>query len=203
MTVKASLAAVLILALIAGCSSKNTAGFGGTVLGTMAKGVIEARRGAQPAPDLGAGPAIQVKIASLGWDTRMVALDRDGDVTIWHDGQGRQIATRNGVLIWTRGLGFDLMSAKVPSPRDIRPGNQYQRVSVYVDGADRRLERRYDCTVEIPAEPDASIRGQQVQEVCIGPSGRIRNDYWLGGGRILRSKQWISAHFGHLEILPQ
>jgi hypothetical protein len=196
---------IIVLALamsLTGCGSEKSNEVSDSLLGLVAKSINEARRGPKAAPDLGPGPAIQAKFANLGLDLRMVALDRDGDVTIWHDGQGHQIATRNGLLIWTRGFGGDLMSAKVPAPGAIRLGNQYQRLNVYVDGTSNRFDRPYDCTVEAPPEPDLSTPGQHLREVCEGPVGKIKNDFWMKGGQILRSRQWVSATFGHVDILP-
>lgn len=202
MTFKTSLAAVVMLGLLVGCGGPLPGVLNGTVAGELAQAAIASRQAAQPAADLGGGTGIRAVVANSGLDMRMSLLDRDGDVAIWHDGQGRQIATRNGIMIWTRGFGADLMSAKVPNPGDIRLGNQYQRFNVYVDGADTRLQRTYDCTVELPREPDPSTPGQQLQEVCDGPVGLIRNEFWISGGRIVRSKQWISSRHGHIEILP-
>ncbi len=192
-----------MVALTAGCGNQKSTEIQDSVLGQVAQGVIEARRGPKAAPDLGPGPAIQAKFENLGLNLRMVALDRDGDVTIWHDGQGHQIATRSGLLIWTRGFGSDLMSAKVPPPGAIRLGNQYQRLNYYIDGADLRYERRYDCTVELPPEPDTSSPGKHLREVCQGPVGKIRNDFWMSGKQILRSRQWVTSTFGHVDITPQ
>lgn len=202
MTLKTPMAGLVLALLLAGCGNEKNTEIQSSVAGQIAQGVIEARRGPKPPPDLGGGPAIQAKIANLDLDLRMVVLDRDGDVTIWHDGQGRQIATRNGLLIWTRGLGSDLMSAKVPTPGAIRLGSQYQRLNVYVDGADQRYERLYDCVVEPAPEPDTTVAGKHLLEVCQGPVGKVRNEFWMNGSRIVKSRQWVSSSFGHVEITP-
>jgi hypothetical protein len=151
-------------------------------------------------------PILRAVIASRGADALLTATDQKGDVTTWSTTDGTAFTLRNGVLIQTRGLGADLMSAQVPSVAQLsQNGGTHQRVYYFLGQDDQTTRRTYDCNVtEVGRETIVIFeRGhvvRHVTEVCLRPQGKVTNEFWIEGSTVRKSRQWVSGITGHVDF---
>lgn len=151
-------------------------------------------------------PILRVSSATLGQTAFLGVLDAKGDVLTWKTTDGATFSQRNGVLIQTRGLGADLMSAQVPSVGQLlHPGTPYQRIYYFLGGDDQGTRRTYDCSTSIIGRESIEIVGRtsvatHVTEVCERPLGKLSNDYWIEGSSIRKSRQWVSGAVGYVDF---
>lgn len=142
--------------------------------------------------------SVTLKAAKINFD--MVPVEKDGDVTVWAAADGSQLALRQGLVIWTRGFGMDLMSAHAPSLAQLVAGS-HQRVTHLLDGSDARQRQVWQCQSS-PGDGEGAPPGaRHVVEDCSSPAGAFQNEYWIGqGGQVLVSQQWVSPGVGYLVI---
>ena len=151
-------------------------------------------------------PILLVSSATLGQTGFLTVLDAKGDVLTWKTPDGATFSQRSGVLIQTRGLGADLMSAEAPSVGQLtRAGSSYQRIYYFLGDDDQGTRRTYDCTTSIVGKERIEVLGRShqathVSESCERPLGKLTNDYWIEGGAIRQSRQWVSGAIGYIEF---
>jgi hypothetical protein len=131
---------------------------------------------------------------------------RDGVIT-WRTAQGQALSFRDGVLIATRGLGHDLISADVAGTLAALNGGPqagYARLMTYLDGQNQTIHRAMLCDMG-PALPDPVVSfgltfpALRRDEVCATTGDTVTNRYWLGeDGVMRRSEQWIGPALGTL-----
>ena len=223
MTVSAKFAAaVAVLALLAGCGNDKSGPnpIVSTISG-MAKTSVAKMKGAKagaktagksvtPAErraklEEAGKPILRVASAALGQNALLTIADAKGDVISWKTPDGATFAQRGGVLIQTRGLGADLMSADVPSVAQLRSGAGYQRIYYFLGADDQGTRRTYDCTTSVVGQESIEIMARShatthVTEVCERPLGKVTNDYWIEGGSIRKSRQWVSSGIGYVDF---
>ncbi len=143
------------------------------------------------------------------------AQRRDGGpglITVWRTEDNVTLATRNGVLIATRGLGGDVLSSAV-QVRGTAPGPATGGEKVqYIAALDNKAVRlalaceRVDlgpATIVIVERAHAT---RHLQERCegagIGDSGPVVNDYWVDSRTDLvwQSRQWAGPYIGYLRL---
>lgn len=158
----------------------------------------------------GGAPRLQIVLVEREIATLMVkAGERDG-IARWRTIDNTQIFTRDGFIIGTRGLSFDMMSADPgAAPAAIRAGRaaQVSRLYTYLDGEERTIFRAYVCDispvgperVEIPDAP--ALPSLLVREECFSPAGGFTNMYWIHEGRVVRTLQFIGDRVGRALIL--
>lgn len=116
--------------------------------------------------------------------------EANGDVTTFFTLDGVSLSLRDGVLVATRGLGFDLMIAEVSglSPL-LETGGQYTRTHRYLDGEDRLASFDFHCEV---------TPGPEVRETCKGHGFSFENRYAHRErqGLFALSRQWIGPERG-------
>ena len=215
-------AAVVVLAMLASCGSEK---YQGTPLmqavGAVAKatvGKVAAKRAgatdAAPAPapvtraDLEkfGVPILRALIPARGADALLTVTDAKGGIITWSTTDGTTFTLRNGVLIQTRGLGPDLMSAKAPSLAALRTdGSTHQRIYFLLGADDRSTRRTYECTVSVGGKEVIEIFGRShttihVIETCARPQDTIANDYWIEGSVIRKSRQLASGGAGFIDF---
>ena len=131
---------------------------------------------------------------------------RNGAIATWRADEGVSLSLDGGVIVATRGLGSDLMSADVAATRAALangPRQDYQRFHSYLDGENRQQFRAFRC--EMVTAPDSIVSFglrlavTRAEETCYSTADPIRNIYWLGGdGTPWRTQQWVSPEVGHV-----
>jgi hypothetical protein len=170
---------------------------------TGAKSVSPAERRA--ALEEAGKPILRVSSTVLGQSSFLTIADAKADVVTWKTPDGATFSQRNGVLIQTRGLGADLMSAQAPSVEQLRSGGTYQRIYYFLGDDDQGTRRTYDCSSTVVGQESIEILARahtatHITEVCERPLGKVTNDYWIEGRSIRKSRQWVSGPIGHIEF---
>jgi len=121
----------------------------------------------------------------------------------WVSPDGISLTFENGLLISTRGLGFDLMSVQIGQPlAQIHDGDTYMRRHEYLDGRNQISTQDYQCTISSEGERSITIveltyTTEVLREDCIGATQRFQNSYWRGqDGTIWQARHWVSAEIG-------
>lgn len=160
-------------------------------------------RAATPPAALAALAGKQIRIATLvapgaaPLASPLVETGRNGDVITYNTPDGVAVSLRQGVLIATRGLGRDLMSADTGALlAGLRGGGAAPvRVHRYLDGENREVLRSFACRL--------SRAGRTVTEACQGDGVQFENSYVLDGtGRIVASRQWVGPDARVIAIEP-
>lgn len=210
--------AVIALALLAACGNdKNTSNPVVSAVGQLAKASLAKSKGNKAGASATAKPVgraelaaygkpiLRVQSKTLGQDGFLTVADVKGEVVTWTASAQATFSLRNGVLIQTRGLGADLMSADVPSVAQLKSAASYQRVYYFLGGDDQGTRRTYDCVASVVGRETVEVVGKthtvtHVSEQCTRPLGKLTNDFWIEGSTIRKSRQWASSLVGYLEF---
>ncbi|MEO0859326.1 MAG: YjbF family lipoprotein [Pseudomonadota bacterium] len=139
----------------------------------------------------------------------LIPLQVAGDVIQWRDAANAGMIRRDGILVGTRGYGFDLWSSEVEELRvALRTGGgpDVVRVNRYLNGENQIVRQQFICDVVPEGTQTLSIVGRDMatqlyREVCSGPGGRFENQYWVrGDGRIVRSIEHVSDEIGAVDL---
>ena len=217
--------AMLAAMAVSGCGNDTSRTEGTKIAVDVAKGIkaklFSSRKSAanQPKVDSEAlaavamesfpGPLIMAKIDSLGTVSALGEFGRNGATQTFSTPQQQTLVFRNGLLVGTRGLGHDLMSADLGPAADLvskRQAGSYRRIYRFLDG--EALERPVPMTCELtPGDPKTvafagtSYATMHLSEQCISTGLTINNDYWVTqGGTIAMSRQWIGPVLGYVTL---
>lgn len=201
-------------ALLTGCAKTELSPMMAAV-GTMAKatvGQMKARRaqaaGATATPVTRADieaygmPILRAVIASRAADVFLTISDTKGSVQTWTTTDGTTFSFRDGVIIQTRGLGPDLMSADAPAVSQLlQNGATYPRRYFFLGADDQVTRRTYECTVTVLGQETITILERDhgvthVKEDCVRPQGTVSSEYWIEGRTVRKSQQWTSGLVG-------
>jgi len=144
---------------------------------------------------------LRVTLPTRGARAILAPVARKGNVTVWQTLDGITLSFRDAVLVATRGLGDDLMSADVDGTLSMLHGSNetkhYSHIRSYLDGEDRTVFRSFQCHRDMRAEAGSA---PQINERCVSPRGEMTNTYWLDrAGKIARSRQWVSPAINYME----
>ncbi len=179
---------------------------------TLAKGKKGAAPAAQAAAPVGRAelaaygkPILRVQSKALGQDGFLTIVDAKENVVTWTAQGQANFSLRDGVLIQTRGLGSDLMSAQVPSLAQLKSGASYERVYYFLGPDDIGTRRTYDCTTATIGRETIEVVGKthattHVTETCTRQNGKVTNDYWIEGNTVRKSRQWASNAVTYLDF---
>ena len=198
------LAACVLLATLAACGNDPPTASPG--LASLQQSVAGLFKPAQPRPtaaqiraavtpqvrqQLGGATLAVTEMPETGQAALVYAIGRNGDVTTYSTLDNVTFAYQRGVLVGTRGLGFDLISADVGDvQRALRQGGRAVRVHRYLDGEDALQIRSFIC--DITATNPA-------REICQGQDTRFENEYQFdAGGSVIRSRQWVGPERQYL-----
>lgn len=134
--------------------------------------------------------------------------DTPGQIVVWRTEDNVTLTLRSGVLVATRGLGDDILSASAL----VKTG-----VSGPVSGGERRyqirgLDNRAQSLAMICSRHDLgpapveiveiTYSTRHIQERCEAKDGVVVNDYWVDSrsGRVWQSRQWAGPTIGYLRI---
>lgn len=220
-----ALAGLACLALLAGCGNDRTPNPLAAAVGSAAKTGMAKLKGQKaaasatpaksPSPEelraelAKAGkPILLVSSQTLGQTGFLTVSDAKGGVLTWATPDGATFSQRDGVLIQTRGLGFDLMSAQAPSVGQLlQTGTPYERVYFFLGADDQGTRRTYSCvttpvgreSIDVLARSHATTH---VTETCTRSSGggKVTNEFWIEGSTIRQSRQWVSSGLGYVDF---
>lgn len=141
-------------------------------------------------------PAAIVTLEDQALSSIIYQAAANGAVATFFTPDNRSLSFREGVLVATRGLGFDLMSTDTgDAVQAIRGrGSSYTRLYQYLDGEEAIVSLTFRCTAQ---------GNGLVHETCQGDWGTVENSYSVGSdGDILASRQWIGPERGYLRVEP-
>lgn len=153
-------------------------------------------------------PLLFASLDALGASATLAISGRNGDVTTWRAADGVALSLRGGVLVATRGLGNDLMSADAGGTRAMLQGGggagYYPRFHSYLDGEDQTAFRAFQCRETGRRAEQIAIAGRnwatlRISETCVSRGLKIENTFWRSGGLTVRSRQWVSQSAGYVE----
>lgn len=142
------------------------------------------------------GPVLLVSIPSLGTAAALTRTSVNNGVETFLTADGISISLQDGLVVATRGLGFDLMTADVSEVSQALRGRQPSAVRIhrYLDGENQLVARSFMCRYTNPI-------GQGTQERCTSRFGIIKNTYIVDNtGSFSGSRQWISPQIGDMRI---
>lgn len=152
------------------------------------------------------GPILIVELLETASEAGAQLIQRTADTETWSTLNGIQFTFRNGVLISTRGLSGDLMSADVSK---VLPGMDQGtrgvvRVHRYLDGERQEVPRALVCDY-IRAGPETvtvvtgTFTTMRIDETCVSSSETVKNQYWLDRRGLMRkSRQWVGPINGYV-----
>ncbi len=191
------LSLLMAAGLVAGCAEQPP-------LGTLRAGLT---------PEIVAtveNELLYIAVEGLQTESTVQPAERLNGVINWRtQNNASEISTRNGVIVATRSLGDDLMTADVAGTiaalqgRD--GGEYYPLFHTLLDGEYQPEFRSYQCIVESRAPEtltlfDESFQVTRIAEICATPGRNVTNTYWVGqDGTVLRSRQWIGESVGYIQ----
>lgn len=223
-----SLCIGLIATLLAGCSStsdetNNLAQLWfGSVRALVSPSSETAPQPVVVTPDMLARTkvaALQLNAENTGGTDFLKRVSRRSDsyagtVEIWSSSLGVQVFLRNGVIVGSRGLGGDMISADADvtvRALQARANRSGPRRYVVSDGDSTTTDMVFECTVRNMGVQNITIVNQvfkthHLQENCTGGPGgdkTLKNDYWVetGTGLVKKSRQWIGPTIGYFEAI--
>lgn len=157
-------------------------------------------RASLPAAAL-AGPVLEVRIPSRGAVATLARAGVNRDVETWLTADNISISFRQGVLVASRGLGFDLMGADADGTLTALAGGGppvYRRHMRFLTGEHRSTWLMAGCSLQETTSDQPGLR--RIEERCKAHRHRIANLFWLdGAGTIRRSRQWVAPEIGYIE----
>lgn len=150
-----------------------------------------------------ATPTMRVQIPSRGADAILTRTAISGDVATWFAVDNISLSFRQGVLVASRGLGFDLMGADASGTLDAfdgAPPPVYRRQMRYLTGDHKSIYLMAGCSMQSAgSELIAGTRTDRFEEQCKARQWTITNQFWRDqAGTIVRSRQWVSPEIGYV-----
>lgn len=217
----------VIAVLLTACGSENdsSASLSRMALGGLTES-IKARRAGTPQEVILSKeqlaqinvPVLQINPESFGGTDFLQRVSSRSDsglgvVEVWKSSDNAQVFLRNGVVVGSRGVGGDIISADADvAIRALGAQARRSGVRTYVisDGDVTTTKYTFRCTVEKIKSEDLTLFNQvykttHMQENCTGgPSGDkvVRNDYWVqkSNGFIRKSRQWMGPWIGYFQV---
>lgn len=212
------IAVAAAVAFLAACGNdKGATNPVAAAVGQMAKATLaKGKKGGAAAPQAAAPvgreelaafgkPILRVQSKALGQDGFLTIADAKENVVTWTAQGQANFSLRDGILIQTRGLVSDLMSAQAPSLAQLKSGASYERIYYFLGPDDVGTRRTYDCATATVGRETIEVVGKShntthVTETCTRQNGKVTNDYWIEGNTIRKSRQWASNTIGYLEF---
>ena len=130
----------------------------------------------------------------------VIEAGQNGSYINWQALDGVGITTLKGLLISTRGLGFDLMASDVEGissfiKHEHETIGHGLRVHSYLDGENQEVVIKFGCSYERIAYETV----KSVIESCTSESVSIQNRFWLNSRQeITNSIQWAGTRNGYM-----
>lgn len=219
----------LVAGILAGCSSSSGTDTGPSVASEVfsaGKQLVAARRdgvpqAVTPSREVIAGlrePVLQINPELAGGsDFLRLAVSRNdsgvGTVEVWNSSVMAHVFLRNGVLVGTRGVGGDIISAdanetiRALQSRTDRSSTRRYTIS---DGDVTTTDYQFRCVLRNQGSENITVAYQvfettRMRESCVGvprQDQRITNDYWVerATGVVRQSRQWVGPRIGYFNF---
>lgn len=149
------------------------------------------------------GPVMRIKIPSRGANAALSRVAVNKDVETWLSTDNISVSFRRGVLVATRGLGFDLMAADAQNSLDAMTGHGpevYRRQMRYLTGENQSTYLTAACSMVIVGSE--TVGGKRLQRLDVDCKARrhlFTDQFWRdGSGMVVKSRQWVSPQVGYL-----
>ncbi len=139
-------------------------------------------------------PILIAQVPARNAVAAMIRVGTNDGVDTFLTPDGISISTRNGMIVGTRGFGFDLMTADIAESAAAIAGQRKRAVRIhrYLDGENQLFTRSFVCRYAAKDE-------RQITESCQSPTISFVNEYVLDiQGKILSSRQWVSPQIGSI-----
>lgn len=156
------------------------------------------------------GPLLVINLESTGGYAGFVRIATNQDVETYGTRDPLTFSMRNGILVASRGLAGDLMSAEVSGVLSaLKSGKSanYQRSYYWLSGDEQTIPSQLDCTLSFVDNAKIEIveqthKAKHWRESCNNASLNVTNDYWISLDRstIWQSRQLISPEIGHINV---
>lgn len=149
------------------------------------------------------GPVMRAQIRSRGADAKLSRVAISNNVETWLAVDNISLSFRSGVLVASRGLGFDLMGADASTTLSAIAGQgkaEYRRQMRYLTGDHKSTYLMAGCRMtRAGSEVVGGQSLQRIEEKCIARRNEFTNIFWRNGsGKIVQSRQWISPEIGYV-----
>lgn len=152
-------------------------------------------------------PLLVAEMERIRSNAVLAQIGANRGVRTFSTADGVTLALDSGMLVATRGLAGDLMSAAAPPAARIAAGSGGHARSLWFLGdLDRSDRQDFACTLQSAGSETIAIVGRShatrvVDEHCSGESASFTNRFWLdSGGRIRQSRQWAGETVGFLKL---
>jgi Group 4 capsule polysaccharide lipoprotein gfcB, YjbF len=219
------IAAVFVALVVAGCTNEGL----NPIVEEGYRGVSQRVLGGTPATDRAEPPraltrsdieasgraAVRARLLSDDRGTLLYGVVENNGVVTYASALRQTLGFRGGMLVSTRGLGYDLLSATSsqpdpvvrPTPPQSWPSEVVRTYQFPANAPQGRIEQ-YSCTFEYGDVRTITIltkpqRGVEISETCTGEAGSsFENLYFadLRTGFIWRSIQWTGPKQGLIDI---
>lgn len=159
-------------------------------------------------PDALSGPRLVVQIPLRKTTATLARIGVNADVETWITADNVSLSFRQGILVATRGLGFDLMGASATGTLAALSGAEkgvYRRQMRYLTGDNHTTYLMAGCQMDhLATEVRSGQTLQPFQESCVAAGHKFTNLFWINAsGTIQQSLQWVSPEVGYLQSSMQ
>jgi hypothetical protein len=154
-------------------------------------------------------PSLIATIESTRSRSVLGMIGENGTMRTYATPTQQSMIFRQGILVGTRGLGHDMMSAEIDALAPLIHGRRAGTVPVtlrYLDGLGLERPLPVTCTVSTGADQAFDFagshwQGQQVVQTCTDNGANFTNNFVVSAsGDILLSRQWIGPALGYVTL---
>lgn len=157
---------------------------------------IKARLTPEVRAQFGGAPLLVATVENPRFASVLYGTGENGGTITYFTPDRVSLSFQDGVLVATRGLGFDLMAADVAQTRHAlaQRGGVSHRTHRTLDGDNTALTHSFTCDIA----KDAKGR---ILESCTGAEHQFQNTYLYDkAGQMVYSRQWIGPKRGYILI---
>jgi hypothetical protein len=154
-------------------------------------------------------PFVLMVLEDVDQGIAFAPLASSGGILQWRDPGNAALLRRSGILVGTRGFGFDLHTADIDPLLDALGaggGTDVERVNRYLNGENQIVAVQYLCSVRELGDESLVIYGRRYlttlyEESCVGEGVPFANRYWIDtGGQIRRSRELVHPGLGYARL---
>lgn len=171
--------------------------------------VVQRITGTQPPQEVtfdvgtASAPVMRVQIVSRQADAQLSRVAVSRGVETWLAVDDISLSFQQGVLVATRGLGFDLMGADATATLRAMAGQGdpvYRRQMRYLTGDHQSSYLMAGCSMAFVGPDVVDGRSfERFDEKCQARQHVFTNIFWRNAsGAIVQSRQWVSPEIGYL-----